>query len=552
MTPNRVHDVQRRPRSLVRPRTRPRFRVDSTRARATVERVLGSREAVIYVGLATLLVVWWIWGALNPVAVTAEERSYLLQARIFASGRWTAPTPPRPAFFQQPDVLMAPALASRFPPGHALFLALGALVGAPMLVPLLLSGITGSLLFMLARRLTNGWTALLAWIIWLGDPINLRFRPTYLSEITTSALWLGGWWALLEWRATGKRRWMLAVAAACGYGAITRPLTALVFAIPVAAVLTHDVVRRRAWRDLMAGVAVGIALFGVIPLWSLETTGDWRETPLAVYRRDYLPVDQLGFSVDVTPPARRLSPPVLGVYKSALAVAKEHARRNVVVTTATRAGELARQEWGGIRVVIGGLSIVGLFAAGAVEWFAFSVFLLLFAAYLAYPAPAAWTAHYLEALPVLAFLSAGGVQLLVRRARFPAAWPLPKFLLARGSLAAASILTVLATTSLALSAGRSHVMHVADARDAAAFQRMLDGFRGHRVVIFVRYANRLSSHAPVGGGARDLEEEPIWVVHDLGHARDEKLMDLTPYRVPLVFSEATGQLKMLRTASSKK
>ena len=54
------------------------------------------------------------------------------------------------------------------------------------------------------------------------------------------------------------------------------------------------------------GVAVGVAFLSVIPLWSWRTTGDWRETPLAAYRRDYLPFDRLGFSVDSTRPARGL------------------------------------------------------------------------------------------------------------------------------------------------------------------------------------------------------------------------------------------------------
>jgi len=132
MAPNKSHDVPRRPRA--RWRMRLRLKIDWTRVRVEVERVLASWEGAAYVGLATLLIVWWVWGALQPVAVTADEQSYLLQARIFASGRWSLPTPPRPEFFSQPHVLMSPALASKFPPGHALLLALGALIGAPALV----------------------------------------------------------------------------------------------------------------------------------------------------------------------------------------------------------------------------------------------------------------------------------------------------------------------------------------------------------------------------------------------------------------------------------
>ena len=532
--------------------TRARVTIHWKRIRADVERVLASRDGLVLIGLATLVVVWWVWGALSPVAVIVDERSYLLQARIFASGQWSAPAPPLPEFFQQSHVIVTPTLASKYPPGHALLLAIGALFGAPMLVSLLLSGVTGALFFGLARRLTNVWIALLAWLVWLGDPINLRFRPSYFSEVTTGALWLGGWWALLEWRATGKRRWMVALAAACGYGAITRPLTMLVFAIPVSVVVLRDVVRRKTYRDLAAGLAVGLALLAVIPLWSWRTTGDWRQTPLAAYRRDYLPFDRLGFSVDSTPPARTLSPPEMGVYKPFLAGAKAHARDGLLATVGDRTAEFRRQEWGGVRVVLGLLALAGLFAAGAGGWFAFATCVLLFAAHLPYPTFAAWTLYYFETLPVLALLSAIGVRTLVRRMALAAAWRPPESWLARAPLAATLLLVALVTGSFASNVGRWHSTHVASARDDTAFLRLLEEVRGHRVVIFVRYAKRLSPHAPVVGGAPDLEREPIWLVHDRGRAEDERLMEFAQYRVPLVFDEVTGQLRMLRRASSRR
>ena len=46
------------------------------------------------------------------------------------------------------------------------------------------------------------------------------------------------WWALLEWRSSngeGKgRRWLFVLALAVGWGAITRPYTTLLVAIPEA------------------------------------------------------------------------------------------------------------------------------------------------------------------------------------------------------------------------------------------------------------------------------------------------------------------------------
>src|SRR5688500_15026573 len=63
-------------------------------------------------------IVWWVWDQLVPVPLIQDESSYLLQAEIFARGRWTVPTPPLPEFFEQPHVQMAPAVASKYTPGH--------------------------------------------------------------------------------------------------------------------------------------------------------------------------------------------------------------------------------------------------------------------------------------------------------------------------------------------------------------------------------------------------------------------------------------------------
>ena len=34
---------------------------------------------------------------------------------------------------------------------------------------------------------------------------------------------------------------------------------------------------------------LGTMILGIIPLWSAETTGDWRLSPVVLYQRDYLP-----------------------------------------------------------------------------------------------------------------------------------------------------------------------------------------------------------------------------------------------------------------------
>ncbi len=133
-----------------------------------------------------------------------DENAYLLQAGIFAQGRWSDPPPPLPEFFEQMHVLSQPRRAAKYPPGHALVLAPGVALGVPAAVPVALAGASGALLFALARRAANAAVAGLAWLFWLAPSHPLYFRASYLSEGTTSLLWLAGWWALAEWVETAQ------------------------------------------------------------------------------------------------------------------------------------------------------------------------------------------------------------------------------------------------------------------------------------------------------------------------------------------------------------
>ena len=120
-----------------------------------------------------------------------------------------------PEFFEQYHVLVTPVYAGKYPPGHSLLIAPGNWVGMPGLVPVLLAGIAGALLFLLARRYANPWVALLTWAIWTTAPGNLRFLPAYMSQNTTIVLWLAGWWALAEWLEGRGAAWLAALSA-CG------------------------------------------------------------------------------------------------------------------------------------------------------------------------------------------------------------------------------------------------------------------------------------------------------------------------------------------------
>jgi hypothetical protein len=502
---------------------------------ASLEQFL-RRFGALTVAIVSVAVIWWVWDQANPVPVIHDEASYLLQADIFASGRWTAPTPALPEFFEQPHVQIAPAVASKYPPGHALLLTLGALLGWHALVPLVLTGITAALLFALAMRVTNPWVALFTWAVWIFSPMVLRFQPSYLSELTTTPLVLGSWMALLRWRERHAPGWLLLLALLVGWGAITRPLTMLVFALPIGVVVLRDVMRARRWRDFGLAVLVGVSVLALLPVWSQRTTGSWRLSPVEKYRLDYLPFDKIGFTADTTRPRRHatMSPVLVETYDYFLDARKEQSLAALPITAVRRFVAIATGLFQGGRLPLLVLAIIGLVVMPRVVAFGVVSAFLLVLAHLPYAHWPGWTVYYLEAAPVAALLCGLGLWHLGTRYvkdRLPAL-----------------VLTSTAAVGLVGALGASHWRDQHRGPAGGQLHRQLaQAIRTMPKpgILFVRYSPRIMHNPAIVRNFAYPDSAGMWIVHDLG-AHNEALLRLAPGRV----SHHLDVDRMVRSATS--
>jgi hypothetical protein len=108
---------------------------------AAVERFGTARYVPLVLATVNALLVCWMLGfELSPVPQIQDEAAYLLQAGIFARGRWTEIARPLPEFFAQLHVFTTPILASKYPPGASLFLTPFVWIGLPALGPMVLAG----------------------------------------------------------------------------------------------------------------------------------------------------------------------------------------------------------------------------------------------------------------------------------------------------------------------------------------------------------------------------------------------------------------------------
>ena len=491
--------------------------------------------------VVTIIVIWWTWGEGRPIPVVHDEMSYVLQSEIFARFRWTAPTPPIPEFFEQPHVLVVPAVASKYPPGHALLLALGAFLHFPPLVPLLLSAATAALIALLATRLTNAWVALLTWVIWLTTPLVLRYQPAYFSEVTTSAVVLASWWCLLEWREMRQRRWLLLLALAVGWGAITRPVTMLAYAIPIGAVVIWDLIRAKRLGPLLdfgLAVLVGTAVLAILPLWSWRTTGDAKLTPVALYSRDYLPFDKPGFTPDTTAPRRVLSPVVKSLYDDFLAHRQNQRLRDLPRTFAERLSNLAWDLFRGTQLLLVPFFAFGLFSMTKPLRFGLISAGLLFLFYLPYAHDAPWTLYYLEVAPIIAAITAAGMW---RALVWVANRVIVQLYIYRRPKLGATLITIVLSFFALPTMNYWRLQHQQMNSTRVAFQRAVRQLPTSKAVIFLHYTNR-AHHLSLVYNNADPERAPVWVVHDLGD-RNRDLVNMALDRTAFVFDEAQGEFK---------
>ena len=489
------------------------------------------------IGLVAAVVTLVSWGGLNPVGVYHDETAYLLQAALFTHGRLVGDVPPIPEFFEQFHVLFTPGIVPKYPPGFALALVPGSWLGVPALVPVLLTSLTAGLGYALARRIAGGPVALLAVLIWLVSPGNLRFRAGYFSEVVTSLLWIAGWWALLRWRDTGRTAWLLALAAFVGMMAITRPLTALVFAIPVGGIVIRDVARRRAWPALGGALAIGTAMVLVLPLQNRLTTGNWRTSPYTAYTSAYLPFDRLGFGLDSTPPTRALPGDMQALTRFFTPLHARHTAARLPATLAMRVGAVLADVGGFTTVVAVILVGAGLLAASTATWLAVATVGLLFLAHLPYAHFSVWTLYYLEAFPVLAFLMALGVARAATLLRGDQSGSLPRRDLVAMSAAIALAFLLPVRT---LGARQSHERLSAG---QAYFRALLDELPGPSIV-FVRYGPRHVMHYSLIGNPPDYASARTWTVYDRGED-NERLRRLAPERAAYLYDEEKLELVKL-------
>jgi 4-amino-4-deoxy-L-arabinose transferase-like glycosyltransferase len=285
----------------------------------------------IAVGAAIVAGLYFIWTAhwqdRDFFPKSHDEQSYLLQMRMLAEGNlWMAPHP-LADHFETFHVLVEPVYASVYFPGTALMYFPGVLlegIGWPVwLLPVIASAACVGLLYTIATRLVDGLAGLLAALV-LASLSWFRVTSILLmGQIPALLLGLLMVWAWLCWRerlvtssdeGTPEKgpaapawrgmladwAWMGAIGAFAGWMAITRPVDALSYALPVGVGILIDLYRRRApvvarIASLAIIVAAAAPFLAIQIIFNKNVSGSYSTPPFEYYIDKFQPQTSFGF-----------------------------------------------------------------------------------------------------------------------------------------------------------------------------------------------------------------------------------------------------------------
>jgi hypothetical protein len=231
------------------------------------------------------------------IPLVDDERSYLFQAGLFASGQNALPAPPDA--LRNPMFLLRPAWFSKYPPGQALVLLPGVLMKVPGLPPLVIVALLTLGVFLFVRneyghRLALGAAGLMALC-----PCMIVCSATAVSLPTMACAGLWCLTAMSQADRTGRTRWNVLAGACLGFALLTRPLDAFAFALPTALTFARAIERRETPRP---GAALGAFAGGFVPVAALLPLWNWRMLG-APWRLGYAEAHDYAFGFGVHPVA---------------------------------------------------------------------------------------------------------------------------------------------------------------------------------------------------------------------------------------------------------
>jgi hypothetical protein len=232
-----------------------------------------------------------------PQPDAQDEFSYLLAGDTFVHLRLTNPTHLMWVHFETFHVLQVPSYASKYPAAQGLILALGQLLGKPVIGVWISTALLCAALFWMLKQWTAPRWALLGAIIACVHPEVLNWSHGFWGgqlAMAGGALTLGAFSRALY---TADARDGIIAGIGMALMANTRPYEGLVLTVVLALALfawtrTKTTPRRTgSWPRFLAGASGVLVLIGLaMGFYNYRVTGHWLDMPYMVYEHAYNPI----------------------------------------------------------------------------------------------------------------------------------------------------------------------------------------------------------------------------------------------------------------------
>lgn len=226
------------------------------------------------------------------IPVWHDEYGFLLQMRMLSHGILWMPRHPLGDFFDSFYIITDRAYTALAFPGTAMMFMPELWLHLPLwALPVLAAGAVVGLLYRVTAELMDGVAGLLAAAMLVSLSIFRTMSVMLMGQVPILLLGLAGVWAFLHWRrGNWKGVWSVVIGVCAGWAAITRPVDALAWFVPIGLAMVWDIWGQhgREWRSL-AWVALGaMPLLSVQLVMNHGVTGSMWQSPWEYYqKRDF-------------------------------------------------------------------------------------------------------------------------------------------------------------------------------------------------------------------------------------------------------------------------
>jgi len=259
---------------------------------------LSPLKAALLIGLLSFCLNFLLGSCYGRVAPKVhDEFSYLLAAETFSLGQLSAPTHPMWVHFESFHTGQTPTRFSKYPPGHALVLAIGAKLGDVHLGLWLEGALAGVAFYYFLRAcFSPGW-AFLGALVGIFNPLLLMWNHMFWG----GALHAAGGAVVLGAAVRAGKAALPRHGAVFGLGVsvlmLTRPFEGAIFTIFASAILAGALLRRGGFSGLAAAMVklapgfllVWGAAVGWMGYYNYRVTGSAFVMPYMVYEKLYAP-----------------------------------------------------------------------------------------------------------------------------------------------------------------------------------------------------------------------------------------------------------------------